>query len=68
TFDVDISTSIRLRELIPDEVLYVSESGINTPEDIQRLAQNGTDAVLVGESLMRSADKAAHLKYLSSLI
>jgi len=66
TFEVDITTSIRLRPLIPAECIYVSESGIATPEDIARLADSGTDAVLIGETLMRSKDKAAMLKALSS--
>lgn len=57
TFQVDIHTSERLRSLVPEQVLYVSESGIKTSEDIRRLRENRTDAVLIGETLMRSADK-----------
>lgn len=64
TFTVDITTSERLRKLVPDHLLYVSESGIQTPEDIERLCKNGTDGVLIGESLMRSADKKAELNRL----
>ena len=44
------------------DVIYVSESGISTPEDVRKLYENGTDAVLVGEMLMRSSDKAGLIK------
>lgn len=57
TFEVDINTSLRLRNMVPKDYLYVSESGIKNAEDIKRLYENGTDAVLIGETLMRSADK-----------
>ena len=53
TFEVDISLSERLRGLVPSEVIFVAESGIKTREDIARLREIGTDAVLVGETLMR---------------
>ena len=56
-FTVDINNSIRLRELIPEDVIYVSESGIKTPEDLKILKENGTDAVLIGEMFMRSENK-----------
>lgn len=61
TFEVDIQNSIRLRKLVPPEILFVSESGMKTPEDIAALRENGTNAVLVGETLMRSTDKKAML-------
>lgn len=69
TFTVDIMNSVRLRTLIPDSingkpVVYVSESGIRTPEDIDRLKGNGTDAVLIGETFMRSPDKKAAFAWL----
>jgi indole-3-glycerol phosphate synthase len=57
TFEVDVSTSVRLRKLIPDDVLFISESGIKTPEDIARLRESRIDAVLIGETLMRSSDR-----------
>lgn len=57
TFEVDITTSLRLRSLVPDECVYVSESGIMGVADIKALYDNGTDAVLIGETLMRAADK-----------
>ncbi|MCL1882844.1 MAG: indole-3-glycerol phosphate synthase TrpC [Defluviitaleaceae bacterium] len=68
TFDVDISLSERLRELVPPEVLFVSESGINTAEDIQKLREINADAVLIGESIMRSADKKAAINKLKGLV
>lgn len=63
-FTVDISNSLRLRKLVPEDVLFVSESGMKTRADIARLEENGTDAVLIGETLMRSADKAGMLREL----
>ncbi len=57
TFTVDINNSARLRKLVPPEILFVSESGIKTPKDVAALRQNGTNAVLIGETLMRSPDK-----------
>ncbi|MDR2957726.1 MAG: indole-3-glycerol phosphate synthase TrpC [Coriobacteriales bacterium] len=61
TFEVDISTSENLRQLVPADVLFVAESGIHTPEDIDRLRELGADAVLIGESIMRSVDKKAEI-------
>lgn len=61
TFTVDINNSARLRKLVPPEVLFVSESGIKTAADIEALRSNGTNAVLIGETLMRSPDKKATL-------
>ena len=63
-FTVDIHNSVRLRELVPENILFVSESGMKTRQDIARLEQNGTNAVLIGETLMRSADKKAALQEL----
>ena len=59
TFQVDMNNSIRLRKMAPDNVVFVSESGIRTPEDIRLLYENKVDAVLIGETLMRSPDKKA---------
>lgn len=56
-FTVDTENSRRLRELIPRDVLFVSESGVSTAGDVNRLREIGADAVLVGETLMRAADK-----------
>lgn len=61
TFQVDVNNSVRLRKLVPPEIVFVSESGIRGPEDTSVLYENGTDAVLIGETLMRSADKKAAL-------
>lgn len=60
-FSVDTENSRRLRALIPDDVLFVSESGVRSAEDVQKLREIGADAVLVGEMLMRSPDKKAAL-------
>lgn len=56
-FSVDLHNSIRLRAMIPRDKLFVSESGIRTREDIRVLSESGLDAVLIGETLMRSPDK-----------
>lgn len=61
TFTVDVENSMRLRALAPDDCIFVSESGIRTAADIARLHANGTDAVLIGETLMRAPDKQAAL-------
>ena len=62
TFNVDLENSIRLRKIIPDGTITVSESGIRTPEDVKRLREAGFDAVLVGETFMRSGDKKATIE------
>ncbi|WKY45858.1 indole-3-glycerol phosphate synthase TrpC [Eubacteriaceae bacterium ES2] len=64
TFDVDLNNSIRLRKLVPEDIIFISESGIKTAEDISLLKQNKTDAVLIGESLMRSKNKKDRLNQL----
>ncbi|MPM55902.1 Indole-3-glycerol phosphate synthase [bioreactor metagenome] len=61
-FTVDISNSARLRELVPPNVLFVAESGIQKPEDVTPLYQFGVNAVLIGESMMRTDDKKALLR------
>jgi indole-3-glycerol phosphate synthase len=63
-FSVDISHSARLRQLTGEDTVFVSESGIRGPEDMKALYENGTDAVLIGEMLMRSPDRQAALKTL----
>lgn len=63
-FTVDTENSRRLRSMIPKDTLFVSESGVSGPEDVERLAQIGADAVLVGEALMRAADKKQALSEL----
>src|SRR5262249_28589788 len=59
TFKTTLETSERLAPLIPRDRIVVSESGINTPTDLSRLAKAGISTFLVGESLMRQADVAA---------
>ena len=66
TFDVDLENSLRLRDLVPPGTLFVSESGIRNAADVGLLYRNGTDAVLIGETLMRSFDKKSMLEILRS--
>lgn len=68
TFDVDFGRSIDLRPLVGPERLFVSESGVQTAEDMARLAEAGVDAVLIGETLMRAENKHAALDELRSLL
>lgn len=56
TFTVDITNSIRLRRLVPEEILFVSESGIRSAEDIKELAENHVNAALIGETMMRAGN------------
>lgn len=65
TFKVDMNNSIRLRNLAPDNVVFVSESGIKNADDIAILERNRVGAVLIGETLMRSPDKKAVLENLN---
>ena len=60
-FSVDTGNSRRLRALIPRDVLFVSESGVRDVNDVQAAREMGADAVLVGEALMRAADRRARL-------
>lgn len=57
-FTVDINNSVRLREMVPADIIFVSESGISKPSDVKTLKSNGTNAVLIGEMLMRSNEKS----------
>lgn len=59
TFEVSLDHTLRLRDAIPDECAVVSESGIKTRADVERLEAAGVDAILVGESLMREPDIGA---------
>ena len=67
-FSVNTDNSRRLRELVPREVLFVSESGVQTAKDVKKLHEIGADAVLIGEALMRADDKKAALAELRSLL
>lgn len=64
-FTVDINNSTRYRSMIPEDILFVSESGMKTSQDIDVLRANGTNAALIGETLMRAADKKAMLEELN---
>lgn len=64
TFEVDIKTSGRLRALVPESILFIAESGIQTAEDIQTLVENRINGVLIGETLMKSKDKKEMLRKL----
>ncbi len=59
TFKTDLDHTLRLRERVPDTCLLVAESGIRTRADVERLEAAGVDAILVGETLMASADIGA---------
>ena len=61
-FSVDTGNSRRLRELIPRDRVFVSESGVKTPEDLRAIREAGADAVLMGEALMRSPDPGEMLR------
>lgn len=63
-FSVDVENSRRMRELVPRDILFISESGINSHDDIKKLRNIGADAVLIGETLMRASDKKAKLSEL----
>ncbi len=63
-FTVDIDNSVRLRGLAPPGILFVSESGMRTRSDIERLERHRIDGALIGETFMRSSDKAGMLREL----
>ena len=63
-FTVDVNNSARYRSMVPENVIFVSESGIKSRKDIEALEKNGVNAVLIGETLMRAPNKIAALKEL----
>ena len=63
-FTVDVQNSVRLRNIVQDDVIFVSESGLETPEDIQVLRDNNIGVALMGETFMRSPNKVEKLAYL----
>ena len=63
-FTVDVQNSVRLRNLVQDDVIFVSESGLETPKDIQVLRDNNVGVALMGETFMRSPNKVEKLAYL----
>jgi len=64
TLQVDLETTRRLRPRIPAGIVVVSESGIETADDVRRVAAAGVDAILVGTALMSSPDPSVHLRTL----
>lgn len=66
-FSVNTDNSKRMRELVPDDVIFVSESGVKTADDISELRKIGADAVLIGETLMRAENKKAKLNELRGI-
>lgn len=66
-FTVDINNSARLRAMVPESTLFVAESGIKTREDVAKLETIGVNAVLIGETLMRSNDKLKMLNELKGI-
>lgn len=66
TFEVDIANSERLRKLVPENILFVAESGIKTKEDVRRLKDANVNGVLIGETFMKSDNKEEMLKELDS--
>lgn len=60
-FSVNFDNASNLRQAVPEDIIFVAESGVQTASDIQEIVQTGADAVLVGEALMRSDDKSAQL-------
>lgn len=67
-FTVDTGNSGKLRSLVPDDIVFVSESGVSDAGDMKRLYDAHVDAVLIGEALMRASDRKAKLAELRSLI
>lgn len=65
-FSVDTGNSRRLRALVPENVIFVAESGVKTAEDIRALRAAGVNAVLIGETLMRADDKKQKLDELKA--
>jgi len=66
-FEVDINNSIALRKQVPNDIIFVAESGIKTAEDISKLRDNRVNAVLIGETLMRSKNKKECLNQLKGI-
>lgn len=67
-FTVDVNNSKRLRALVPDNILFVAESGIRNRQDVEILERSSVDAVLIGETLMRAKDKKAMLNELKGIL
>ncbi len=65
-FTVNIENSINLRRCVSGDVIFISESGIKTPQDVRKLKENDVDAVLIGETLMKSDDKKSMISELKN--
>ena len=65
-FTVNIENSINLRRCVSGDVIFISESGIKTPQDVRKLKENNVDAVLIGETLMKSDDKKSMISELKN--
>ncbi len=65
-FTVDINNSINLKKFVPEDIIFISESGIKTPIDVKRLKENNIDGVLIGETLMRSDNKESLIQELKN--
>ncbi|RDU62852.1 indole-3-glycerol phosphate synthase TrpC [Helicobacter sp. MIT 14-3879] len=68
TFKVDIQTSLRLKKILPNDIIFVSESGITTRKDILELEKINTNAVLIGEWLMTQSDRQKALQILKGIL
>lgn len=68
TFEIDITNSLHLRKFVPEDIIFVAESGIRNAKDITMLCSAGVDAVLIGETLMRSSNKKDELAKLRGLL
>lgn len=66
-FSVDTNNSQKLRQMVPEDIIFVSESGVKDAEDIRLLRECGTNAVLIGETLMRAPDKKVKLEELKGV-
>ena len=60
-FSVNVENSLKLRPLVPENIIFVSESGLQTPQDIQKLRDHNVSAALIGETFMRAPDKTLEL-------
>ncbi len=67
-FSVNTENSKKLRDLIPDNIVFVSESGVKTAEDVRALKEIGADAVLIGETLMKAPDKIQKMNEIRRLL
>ena len=64
---VDLNTTLKLRDMVDDDVIFISESGIKTREDIELLEKHRVNGVLIGETMMKSHDKRHTLEVLKGL-